>query len=104
MGHRTLKRVPLDFNAPIGQIWEGYVNPFPAPTPCAACDRSGQNPATKAIADAWYGFHNGSVWTDAIEAKRLVSEGWTPVKYEDFGQVLLYSPERWCHRLTQDEV
>lgn len=24
MGHRELKRVPLDFNFPIGEIWPGY--------------------------------------------------------------------------------
>jgi hypothetical protein len=30
-GCRTLKRVPLDFNWPLGQVWEGYLRPNNAP-------------------------------------------------------------------------
>jgi hypothetical protein len=25
---RTLKRVPLDYNAPLKQLWKGYENPY----------------------------------------------------------------------------
>jgi len=34
MGHRTLKRVPLDFNWPIGKPWAGYQDPHSQPCPC----------------------------------------------------------------------
>ncbi len=27
MGNRALKRVPLNFNAPLHKLWEGYINP-----------------------------------------------------------------------------
>jgi hypothetical protein len=27
MGHRTVKRVPLDFDAPLHETWSGYVRP-----------------------------------------------------------------------------
>lgn len=27
MGHRTVKRVPLDFDWPKGKVWKGYINP-----------------------------------------------------------------------------
>ncbi len=26
-GHRTLKRVPLDFSWPLGEVWTGYLKP-----------------------------------------------------------------------------
>lgn len=28
MGHKTLKRVPLDFDWPLKKLWKGYVNPY----------------------------------------------------------------------------
>ncbi len=34
MGHRTLKRVPLDFDWPIGKPWAGYQDPHYRPCPC----------------------------------------------------------------------
>ena len=34
MGHRTLKRVPLDFAWPIGKPWKGYQDPYYRPCPC----------------------------------------------------------------------
>jgi hypothetical protein len=27
MGHRTVKRVPLDFDAPLNEVWAGYMMP-----------------------------------------------------------------------------
>lgn len=33
MGHRTLKRVPLDFSWPLHKVWDGYLNPFWKPCP-----------------------------------------------------------------------
>ena len=52
---RTLKRVPIDFNWPIGQIWKGFLNPYHSQK-CKSCDGSGYNPATKQLSDDWYGF------------------------------------------------
>lgn len=54
MGHRTLKRVPLDFKWPLHKVWKGYINPFPGPKTCKICDGSGYNTATKQIADDFY--------------------------------------------------
>jgi len=58
MGHRTLKRVPLDFAAPLDKVWEGYINPYPGPLACTECDQTGYNPETKKIADEFYD-HDG---------------------------------------------
>lgn len=33
MGHRTIKRVPMDFDAPLNKVWKGYINPHWKPCP-----------------------------------------------------------------------
>ena len=38
MGHRTVKRVPLDFDAPLNETWHGYVSPDWRPCPSDDCD------------------------------------------------------------------
>lgn len=79
MGHRTLKRVPFDFAAPLNEVWEGYINPYPGPFTCNLCDESGYNTATKQIADDFYSFEDRSrAWYDKItqdEAQALVDQG-----------------------------
>lgn len=52
---RKLKRVPLDFNWPTGQIWKGYVNPY-QPVECKSCKGSGYSPEYEQLKDRWYGF------------------------------------------------
>lgn len=37
MGQRTVKRVPLDFDHPLNEVWPGYLSP--TPRPCPAGDR-----------------------------------------------------------------
>lgn len=79
MGHRTLKRVPLDFAAPLNKVWEGYINPYPGPLTCNLCDGSGYNTATKQIADEFYD-HDGDgsrCWCNSItqdEVRALVDQ------------------------------
>jgi len=33
MGHRELKRVPMDFDWPLNKVWKGYINPHSKPCP-----------------------------------------------------------------------
>lgn len=40
---RKLKRVPLDFDAPLRQVWQGYVNPHYIK--CPDCEGNGSTPA-----------------------------------------------------------
>jgi hypothetical protein len=40
-----VKRVPFDFDWPVGQVWHGYVNPWPGPLSCPACSGTGLNEA-----------------------------------------------------------
>lgn len=46
MGHKTVKRVPMDFAWPMGKLWEGYVNPYARE--CPACER-GYSPAREIL-------------------------------------------------------
>jgi hypothetical protein len=53
---RNLKRVPLDFEWPIGKVWPGYVNQHgDAIVDCDACDHSGYAPDAKRFHEEWYG-------------------------------------------------
>lgn len=79
MGHRELRRVSLDFAAPLHTVWEGYKNPYPGPLTCNLCDGSGYNTATKQIDDDFYSFEDPHrAWCDEItqdEVQALVDEG-----------------------------
>lgn len=52
---RELRRVPLDFNHPLREVWVGYINPHPGPVSCLACDGTGYSPRAKLFSDQWYG-------------------------------------------------
>jgi len=99
MGHRTLKRVRLDFDWPLGRPWEGYINPYPEPLQCNLCDGSGLNTATKQIKDDFYdndGF--GVCWNYECG---IAPDG-TPTDHPPW-QVVgdCYA---WKDKITQDEV
>lgn len=44
MGQRTLKRVPVDFDHPLKQVWPGYLSPQPRPCPAGRDCINGSNP------------------------------------------------------------
>lgn len=106
MGHRDLRRIPLDFSWPLNKVWKGYINPYKGCFPCHPCQRSGLNPATKQLDDDWYDLNE-----DGIETGR-----YEPVKdelYQKACQVLKDSGRDmnwdflrrgWQHNLTQEEV
>src|SRR5690606_15034684 len=57
MGQRTVKRVPLDFDWPIGKVWDGYLMPESLRLPgCPACDGRGWSPHARHLHDRWYGY------------------------------------------------
>ncbi len=67
MGHRELKRVPLNFEAPLNEVWKGFINPHQGPVECRICGGTGRNPATKQISDDFYDFKDsGRRWHDNI--------------------------------------
>lgn len=79
MGQRELKRVPLNFDAPLNKVWEGYVNHNERPLECPFCKGCGLNNETQTISDEFYDLHgDGSErWCDNItqdEVEVLVSK------------------------------
>lgn len=63
-----MRRVPLDFDAPLRKVWKGYLNPHTdAHRECPFCFGSGLNPATRQISDDFYDFaHTGRRWSDNV--------------------------------------
>lgn len=52
---REVKRVALDFEWPLNETWEGYINPHYTATKCTACGGSGYSDEYRALEDKWYG-------------------------------------------------
>lgn len=53
---REIKRVALDFDWPIGETWEGFLNPFYVhSSECPACSGGSYAPSTRLLYDQWYG-------------------------------------------------
>ncbi len=96
---REIRRVALDFDWPLGEVWQGFVNPHQDAARCVACDGSGYNVATKQIHDWFYDLDGlGARWhyvygtaPDGTPAER---PPWLVV-----GESL-----EWSNRLLQDEV
>jgi hypothetical protein len=116
MGHRTVKRVPLDFDAPLDKTWKGYVNPYGSGSRnCEACERTGLCPDGKFLHDSWYGhiaremfgnFHGNSIhgiWT----RERYLQAGWSEEvvanieRAKKFGFTVL---AHWSDKLHPDEI
>lgn len=49
MGHREVKRVPLDFHWPMTQAWKGYLNPFAKK--CPDCEGYGATTGYRRLSD-----------------------------------------------------
>jgi len=55
---RELKRVPLDFEWPLKEIWWGFLNPFyKYHLDCPSCNVSGYSPWAKDQKEKWQGYH-----------------------------------------------
>jgi hypothetical protein len=80
---RELRRVPLDFNWPIGQIWKGYWSPFQG-MKCKTCDGSGYSPEAKKYQDDWYALNHAD--------------------YRELPNKRRYNENAHCNHLTRLEV
>lgn len=84
---RELRRVPLDFDWPIGELWSGYLTPEELILPqCATCGGDGYSIEAKAVANTFYAHQIGSwdargkelAWSDKLgqaEVDHLVEQG-----------------------------
>lgn len=70
MGHRTVKRVPLDFDAPLNEVWAGYVMPDEIrPAGCGDCGGTGYSPTARWLHDTFYNHYVSSPvggWNDKL--------------------------------------
>lgn len=54
---REVRRVPLDFNAPLNGTWVGYENPHSRlAQECAHCAGTGYSPQFNELKEQWYGY------------------------------------------------
>jgi len=81
---REVRRVPLDFDWPVGPVWKGYMNPY-SPTKCRVCDGCGLNSETKKLQDEWYSFGKPE-WVYSDDGKRR------------------YNALAWSNNLDEDDV
>ena len=47
---RELKRVPLDFSWPRGQVWQGYLCPI-RPLDCEKCEGMGESAEVRSLTE-----------------------------------------------------
>ena len=53
---REIKMVPVNFDWPLKQTWNGFLNPYYKHSKnCPECDGSGYSKRAKEISDEWYG-------------------------------------------------
>lgn len=122
---REIKRVPLDFNWPIDQRWDGYLNNLSEGhvSHCSTCNGFGMTSEAKHMADQWYGndayFHpsmTGSTpYTPETPAIRAWSErqcnrgawfygsGEDAILRESIRICALWN-KSWSHHLDADDV
>ncbi len=119
---RTLKRVPMDFDAPLREVWEGYLMPDRLIEPqCPDC-KSGYSRRGQEWMDRWYGnasfdpADTGSVpfTTDTPAVRDLVRRhiDQAPEYYgtderavaREARRLARLFNSRWCHHLDQDDV
>lgn len=108
---REVKRVALDFQWPLDEIWKGYLNPhYSKCHQCPACKGAGVNPATKQLQEDWYDSdRTGRKWCHALtqdEVDALVKEGrlndltskWDGKKWEKVRDVTAQEVNTWAQK------
>ena len=99
MGHRTLKRVPLDFKWPLGRIWKGYINSHRGPRECPECHGAGLNNGTRQIAEDYYDHDGFGVRWSYVHGIAPNGDQATRPPWKIIGECRC-----WCHDITQDKV
>ena len=120
---RETRRVPLDFDAPLNKIWDGYRTPENlSPPKCLACDGSGYSTEARRLFDLWYGHapfrpeDNGSTpltpTTPAVRAFAERNVTRAPHFYGVGEQAITREATRlatlwnsmWSHHLNADDI
>lgn len=120
---REVKRVPLDFDHPLNEVWAGFLMPEGLSLPaCASCGGRGYSPRALELFDLWYGYvpfkpeDNGSTpltaETPAVRAFAERNVGRAPGYYGVGEDAVRREAERladmwndqWSHHVNADDV
>lgn len=121
---RVVRRVPLDFDWPQGEVWEGFLLPSSLrATTCPSCGGHGYSPRAKELQDLWYGDpptfrpeDNGSkpfpIDHPVIQARAQRNVEASPSYYGTGDDAIRREARRlaqlwntaWCHHLNADDV
>jgi hypothetical protein len=120
---REVRRVPLDFDAPLKQVWPGFLMPESLhEEKCAGCDGSGYSAYARGQQARWYGYvpfdpsETGSERltpdTPAVRAFAERNVTRNPEYYGTGESVIVAEARRlcshwngsWSHHLHQDDV
>lgn len=121
---REVRRVALDFQWPLHQVWEGFINPHHESVNCPHCEGSGAGPEARALHQLWYGYvpfdpaSTGSTpFTEDTPEVRWFAERNYPsssqrLPYEDPESMARTEARRlirmwnnmWSHHLSQADV
>lgn len=120
---REVKRVPLDFDQPLNEVWPGFLMPDSLrEKTCETCDGSGYSGHAKRLHDLWYGYAPFSPAITGSEpftvetpearafAERNVSQ--SPVYYGRGEEAIVREAQRlaefwnasWSHHLDQGDA
>lgn len=119
---REIRRVPLDFDWPLNEIWQGFLMPDKFDEkPCPDCE-NGYSPQAKALFDLWYGYvpfdpeTTGSTPltadTPAVRAFAERNVKQAPDYYGTGERAIVREAQRladlwngqWSHHLSQEDV
>lgn len=120
---REVKRVPLDFDAPLEEVWQGYLMPDELTLPqCPECGGQGDSPRARELMAYWYGKipfrpgYNGSTpltpQTPAVRAFAERNVSHAPGFYGNTEADIVREATRladlwngqWSHHLNADDV
>lgn len=120
---REVKRVAIDFEWPLSEVWQGYLRPDRlGGIECDACGGSGDAPRARELSDLWYGYRpflpedNGSTLlmadTPAVRAFAERNVERAPEFYGSSERAIRREARRladlwngqWSHHLNADDV
>jgi len=99
MGHRELRRVPMDFSHPIGEVWPGFLSPE------GLSDDEldawvGTDPPTGEGFQLWETTSEGSPVSPVFETDEALAE-WCEANATPFAS-FKWSRERWLNMFRKD--
>lgn len=100
---RELRRVALDFDWPLGQRWEGFLNPhYRLRQPCAHCDGSGYSIAYRMLYSVWY----RHLFPEARQLLMQALAGPRNIPHAIFRIVALrlHTEIPWCYDIDQGDL